>query len=123
MKRATRFASYELRTDGITLLLPLDGLVRYKTILVEQTREIRDISSRLEMIAVFPVRVRKKIWFIIELDQARTLSVRHHKDIYSEDACGSLLSIVSSILPHLASRQILHRDRILLLSVALDYPG
>ena len=27
MKRATRFASYELRTDGITLLLPLDGPV------------------------------------------------------------------------------------------------
>lgn len=61
IKRAARFASYTLRTDGITLLLLLDGLVRYKTILVEQTREIRDISSRLEMIAVFPVRVRKKI--------------------------------------------------------------
>ena len=60
-KRTAWFASYTLRTGGITLLLLLDGLVRYKTILVKQTREIRDISSRLEMIAVFPVRVRKKI--------------------------------------------------------------
>ena len=89
----------------------------------KRTREIRDISSTLEMIEMFLARVRKKDCFIIDLDHARTLVVRHDKDIYYQDACGSLLLIMSSALPHLASRQILHRDRILLLSVALDYPG
>ena len=38
MKRATRFVSYELQTDGITLLLPPTILTRYKMISGERKR-------------------------------------------------------------------------------------
>ena len=67
---------------------------------------------------MYPPRVGKKIWFIIELDKARTLSFRHHKDIYSEDERGSSLEMVSSVLAAIAFTV----TEILLLSKALDYP-
>ena len=61
---------------------------------------VRNDSSRLEMIEVFTVRVRKKDCFIFESGHAKTRMVRHNKDIYYKSACGGLLLIMSSTPPN-----------------------